>query len=67
MPLNVTLTPQLEQLRKDIRDGLNSGESTPWEIEEINRECCTSRDARKASTPGINAAHSQTTLQTNNK
>jgi|GEM_PF-6721259 len=53
MPLNVTLTPQLEQLRKDIRDGLNSGESTPWEIEEIKRECRTSRDARKAVTPEV--------------
>lgn len=29
---------KLEQLRQDIRDGLNSGEPTPWNAEEINRE-----------------------------
>lgn len=29
---------KLEQLREDIRDGLNSGEPTPWEAEEIKRE-----------------------------
>jgi antitoxin ParD1/3/4 len=28
---------KLEQLRQDIRDGLNSGESTPWDPEEIKR------------------------------
>ena len=29
---------KLEQLRQDIRDGLNSGEPTPWDAEEIKRE-----------------------------
>ena len=29
---------KLEQLRQDIKDGLNSGEPTPWDVEEIKRE-----------------------------
>ena len=29
---------KLELLRQDIRDGLNSGEPTPWDAEEIKRE-----------------------------
>jgi antitoxin ParD1/3/4 len=29
---------KLEQLRQDIRAGLNSGEPTPWDPEEIKRE-----------------------------
>jgi len=29
---------KLEQLRQDIRDGLNSGDPTPWGSEEIKRE-----------------------------
>jgi len=29
---------KLEQLRQDIRDGLNSGDPEPWNIEEIKRE-----------------------------
>ena len=29
---------KLEQLREAIRDGLNSGEPTPWDPEEIKRE-----------------------------
>ena len=29
---------KLEQLRQDIREGLNSGEPTPWDAEEIKRE-----------------------------
>lgn len=28
---------KLEQLRQDIRAGLNSGEPTPWDAEEIKR------------------------------
>jgi antitoxin ParD1/3/4 len=28
---------KLEQLRQDIRDGLNSGEPTSWDPEEIKR------------------------------
>ena len=86
MPMNVNLTPQLEemvrqkvasglyasasevvrealrlmeeqdrahaakiaQLRQDIHDGLNSGESTPWDPEEIKRE---GRKKRAADRP----------------
>ena len=40
---------KLEQLCQDIRDGLNSGESTPWDAEEIKREGRAGRKARKAS------------------
>lgn len=29
---------KLEQLRQDIHAGLNSGERTPWDPEEIKRE-----------------------------
>ena len=29
---------KLEQLRQDIRDGLSSGEPTPWNPEEIKQE-----------------------------
>jgi antitoxin ParD1/3/4 len=29
---------KLEQLRQDIRDGINSGDSTPWDAEEIKQE-----------------------------
>ncbi len=84
MPMNVNLTPQLEdmvrqkvasglyasasevvrealrlmedqdqvraaklaQLRQDIRDGLNSGDPTPWNPEEIKREGRKRRAAR---------------------
>lgn len=42
-------TIKFEQLRQDIRDGLNSGESTPWDPEEIKREGRASRKTRKAS------------------
>ncbi|GAB4358723.1 MAG: type II toxin-antitoxin system ParD family antitoxin [Methylohalobius sp. ZOD2] len=27
-----------EQLRRDIREGLESGEATPWDLEEFKRE-----------------------------
>jgi antitoxin ParD1/3/4 len=37
---------KLEQLRQDIRDGLNSGEPTPWDPEEIKRDGRKRRDAR---------------------
>ena len=41
---------KLEQLRQDIRDGLNSGDPTPWDPEEIKRAGRQRRDARvKAS------------------
>ena len=29
---------KLAQLRQDIRDGLNSGDPTPWDAEEIKSE-----------------------------
>jgi antitoxin ParD1/3/4 len=29
---------KLEHLRQDIHEGLNSGTSTPWDVEEIKRE-----------------------------
>ena len=29
---------KLDQLRQDIREGLESGEATPWDAEEIKRE-----------------------------
>lgn len=37
---------KLEQLRQDIRDGLNSGEPTPWDPEEIKRDGRRRRAAR---------------------
>lgn len=37
---------KLEQLRQDIRDGINSGEPTPWDPEEIKREGRQRRAAR---------------------
>ena len=29
---------KLEQLRRDIQEGLDSGEATPWDFEEFKRE-----------------------------
>lgn len=40
---------KLEQLRQDIRDGLDSGEPTPWIPKEIKQE---GRKRRAARTPG---------------
>ena len=37
---------KLERLRQDIRDGINSGEPTPWDPEEIKREGRRRRAAR---------------------
>ncbi|MCX7096374.1 MAG: type II toxin-antitoxin system ParD family antitoxin [Methylococcales bacterium] len=37
---------KLEQLRQDIHDGLNSGEPTPWNPEEIKQEGRKKRAAR---------------------
>jgi antitoxin ParD1/3/4 len=37
---------KLEQLRQDIRDGLNSGEPTSWDPEEIKRAGRKKRAAR---------------------
>lgn len=42
-------TAKLEQLRQDIREGLNSGDATPWDAEEIKRE---GRKRRAARTKG---------------
>jgi len=39
---------KLEQLREDIRQGLNSGPSQPWSAEEAKREG-RARRARKAA------------------
>lgn len=40
---------KLEQLRQDIHEGMNSGESTPWDAEEIKRDGRARRAARKSS------------------
>ncbi len=37
---------KLEHLREAIRDGLNSGDPTPWDPEEIKREGRKRRAAR---------------------
>ncbi len=37
---------KLERLRQDIREGLESGEPTPWDVEEIKREGRARRAAR---------------------
>ncbi|MBA4391680.1 MAG: type II toxin-antitoxin system ParD family antitoxin [Syntrophus sp. (in: bacteria)] len=40
---------KLEQLRQDIRDGLSSGEPTPWNPKEIKQEGPKRRAARNVS------------------
>ena len=40
---------KLEQLRHDIRDGLNSGDATQWDPEEIKRLGRKKRAARKTA------------------
>jgi antitoxin ParD1/3/4 len=42
-------TARLEQLRQEIRDGLNSGDPTPWIAEEIKRK---GRKIRASRTKG---------------
>lgn len=42
---------KLEHLRQDIRDGLNSGEPTPWDAEEIKNE------GRKRRANRANSSH----------
>jgi antitoxin ParD1/3/4 len=37
---------RLEQLRQDIRAGLDSGEPTPWDAEEVKREGRSRRTGR---------------------
>ncbi|MEN6437485.1 MAG: type II toxin-antitoxin system ParD family antitoxin [Syntrophobacter sp.] len=44
---------KLEQLRRDIREGLESGESTPWDAEEIKREGRRRRAARSTTNPEV--------------
>lgn len=39
---------KLEQLRQDIREGLESGEPTPWNPKEIKQEGRRKRAARSA-------------------
>jgi antitoxin ParD1/3/4 len=43
---------KLEQLRQAIRDGLNSGEPTPWDPEEIKREGRKKRAVKTNASPG---------------
>ncbi len=39
---------QLDQLRQDIREGLESGKSTAWDAEEIKQEGRKKRAARRS-------------------
>ncbi len=43
------LGAKLDQLRQDIRDGLDSGPATQWDPEEIKRDGRARRAARKSS------------------
>jgi antitoxin ParD1/3/4 len=40
---------KLEELRQEIRKGIESGESTPWDLEAFKKECRARRDARRTS------------------
>ena len=40
---------KLEQLRRDIRDGLNSGPARPWSVAEMKRAGRKRLSARRAS------------------
>ncbi len=44
---------KLAQLRQDIRDGLNSGDPTPWNPEEIKQEGRKRRAARATAQPEV--------------
>ncbi|MEN6437498.1 MAG: type II toxin-antitoxin system ParD family antitoxin [Syntrophobacter sp.] len=44
---------KLEQLRRDIREGLESGEPTSWDAEEIKREGRRRRAARSTTNPEV--------------
>ncbi len=58
MPMNISLTPHLEQmklralkmqkLRQDIREGLDSGPSTPFDPQEIKRVAREKKSAKSA-------------------
>jgi antitoxin ParD1/3/4 len=41
-------TTRLEQLRKDIQEGLNSGAATPWDPAEAKRQGRARRSSRAA-------------------
>jgi antitoxin ParD1/3/4 len=41
------LSAKLEQLRQDIREGLDSGPAADWDPEEVKREGRARRGARK--------------------
>jgi len=43
---------KLNQLRQDIREGCESGESTPWDADEIKREGRRRRQTRVAKDRG---------------
>jgi antitoxin ParD1/3/4 len=43
------LGAKLDQLRQDIRDGVNSGPAEPWDPEEIKREGRARLAARKSA------------------
>ena len=48
---------KLEQLRQDIREGLESGESTPWDAEEIKQEGRQRRAVRANSNQELKYPH----------
>jgi antitoxin ParD1/3/4 len=43
------LGAKLEQLRQDIREGVESGDGAPWNPEEIKREGRARRGARSSA------------------
>ena len=51
---------QLEELKREIQKGIDSGEPTPWDTEEIKREGRQRRAAQAIAEAKLeNAAHSQ--------
>lgn len=38
---------EVEQLRQAIREGLESGHSTPWDVDKIKQEARRRREARQ--------------------
>jgi len=43
------LGAKLDQLRQDIREGLESGPATPWDPEQIKRDGRARQAARKSA------------------
>lgn len=43
---------RLQQLRSDIREGLESGESEPWDPEQVKQQGRARRAAAKSKTAG---------------